>query len=153
MLEFATQPQIEIITDAPYIIKGFRRGRNITKSQNWDLWRRFWLAIDKRGGPRTVKFVKIKSHLTEAQAKNGHAALEDFWINDEADQLAEKAATKSALPPADLELIQNTDARAWRVQKRILAAHEIACAGDRPVQDPRACRGRREPPSLDLREP
>ena len=61
VLELAKQPLIEIVTDANYIIKGFRRGPFITKSYNWDLWRRFWLAIEKRGGPRTVKMYKIKS--------------------------------------------------------------------------------------------
>ena len=68
-------------------------------------------GIEKRGGPKTVKFFKINSHLIEDQARNGYAALKDFWINDEADGLAEGAAEKAACPQADIELTQNSDAR------------------------------------------
>ena len=95
-----------------------------------------------------MNFRKIKSHLTQEQVSYGCARQWDFELNVSADQLADEAADQVALPPEDLELIMKTDKRAWVVQKRIIAAHEIACSGDRP-QIPRGARtGRPKPVSL-----
>ena len=62
VLEIATAPLIEIITDAAYIIRGVLRGPNFSARPNWDLWRRFWAAVDARGGIEKVNFRKINSH-------------------------------------------------------------------------------------------
>ena len=45
--------------------------------------------------------------------------------------MADEAAEKVALPDQDIKLIGHINQRAWKVQKRITAVHEIACSGDR----------------------
>jgi len=122
ILGIAAAPLITIIVDAIYIIKGFERGpRRVLLYANADLWGRFWELVQGRGGPKSVKFNKIKSHLTSVEVACGVAPLDEVILNEGADAFAEIAATEHAASNADVQAIASADKRTWVVQKRMLA--------------------------------
>ena len=99
---------------------------------NRDLWKTFWEALDGRGGLSKVDFVKIKSHLTEAEKNCGVAPPDHIAANEAADTFAEEGAKSVEAPEADYTKIQEANRRAWAIQKRLLAVAELACATNKP---------------------
>ena len=50
----------------------------------------------------------------------------DFFLNAFADVLADKGAEISQVPNTFLKHLEDLDIRAWSIQKRITAAHQLA---------------------------
>ena len=57
-------------------------------------------------------------------------------LNHAADEFAEIASARAQLPPNILKDFKYMDMRAWAVQKRILAANEIAATQTRSIRPP-----------------
>ena len=130
-------PHLTLIVDASYIIRGFTRGpRNLARFSNPDLWARFWKAVSERGGGRaTITFQKGKS-LTTAEILGGLAPFGDVVLNHAADGFAEFASAKAQLPQDLVQDYKRADVRAWMVQKRLLAANELAMTQARGARPP-----------------
>ena len=98
-----------------------------------------------------MAFEKVKSHLTPEEIANRVYPLDDVIVNQAADTLADKAAAAADLPPALVKNHGRADARSWVVQKRIIAAHQIACSAPRHVQPKTRGPGRAPAPTVHER--
>ena len=119
----ATSGDLQLCTDAAYVLKTFRKCRQPSHFPkcHWDLWSLVKLAQRSR----CLTLHKIKSHLSES-AFQAQYDRELWWMwagNVRADSLASDRA--AALFDSTVVTAQNwLDARTWKVQERLLEAVE-----------------------------
>ena len=63
---------------------------------------------------------KVKSHATRAEMDRGLSSPQLKHGNDRADHYAEEGAMIYQVSDEDMNLVYMTDARTWRIQKRLL---------------------------------
>ena len=85
---------------------------------------------------------KVESHMTDDRAQE--LAASPMWRhgNDLADELAEQAAHRVALGPAEVASVREIDARAAKVRSRLAAILQDVAAKDRRVPVPRTDAGK-----------
>ena len=83
-----------------------------------------------------MAFQKIKSHLTIPEILGGVAPFGDVVLNHAADGFAEAASAKAQLPPKILQDYKIADIRSWMVQRRLIAANELAMTQSRGLRPP-----------------
>jgi ribonuclease HI len=114
-----TVGDITVAIDAHYVIKGFKRGPNAFHASHQDLWRQVWHKVQGRRGK--IQIVWVKSHMTIDTAHEHGIEPWAFFANWVADDLAESASQRIALPETVLSLIQIGDALSWKIRSRLVA--------------------------------
>ena len=128
-----TAGNIIVAIDAHYVIKGFRKGCKGAHSCHQDLWRRLWEAISRR--PGIVQVVWVKSHLTLETAQAAGVEPWAFIANWIADDLAEEAAKRVALPFHVYEPVNTAESLAWKIRQRLIGVFLAWAALERPPNE------------------
>ncbi|CAE8582441.1 unnamed protein product, partial [Polarella glacialis] len=137
-----TSGTVDVAIDAAYVVKGVAKGPRFVHDNHMDLWSALWSAMRNRVGK--INAFWTKSHCSLDQLEQGLAITWAFVLNHVADQLADEAAEKAQLPAAVVDIVRWIDARASKVQSRLLAASmlwlpdnpdtEVAPVPDSPLQ-------------------
>jgi hypothetical protein len=125
-----------VAIDAHYVIKGFKRGPNAYHASHQDLWRLLWQAVLKR--PGHIQIIWVKSHMTLSAAQEFGIEPWAYFANWIADDLAESASKRVAIPETVQSLIQVGDALSWKIRSRLIGVGLAWAALDRawiPNQD------------------
>ncbi|CAE8605518.1 unnamed protein product [Polarella glacialis] len=137
-----TSGTVDVAIDAAYVVKGVAKGPRFVHDNHMDLWSALWSAMRNRVGK--INAFWTKAHCSLDQLEQGLAITWAFVLNHVADQLADEAAEKAQLPAAVVDIVRWIDARASKVQSRLLAASmlwlpdnpdtEVAPVPDSPLQ-------------------
>ena len=115
-----TSGDLTVAVDAAYTTKGHSRGPAWAHQGNHDLWATYWATVGSRAG--TVTLLKVKSHIRLEALPAAEAGRElAYRANQAADAAACAGALAAALPSHVCREVEQVDAKAWRVQKRLLA--------------------------------
>ena len=115
--------ELALGADPTYLIRGVQRSKAVSMlSTHDDLWWDWWQAQEARSsGQATVS--KIKAHCTDDDVLAGRITKQDLEGNKFADHFAGLGAQSIAFHREDLKRVAWTDARAWRIQRRIIACY------------------------------
>ena len=130
----STQGSLTVFVDAQYVTKGFADGPLKPHACHTDLWSLLWGDLLHRQGQ--VKVVKVPSHTRPHDLVGGMITVEQFVLNEWADQLAEKAAEENQFHDLVALLVSEVDKLAWAVQERLAAivGHVAATKSERVGQ-------------------
>ena len=116
--------EVELHVDNKYVVDTMQAlaagWRPNTSTLHGDLWALAARHAEQLTSGR-IKIVKIKSHLSAAEAKDRGYKHLGWKANDVADKLADEAADRCGHSPGDLSLVESLDEAASLVARRLLA--------------------------------
>ena len=114
-----THGNIDVAIDAKYVVKGYAKGPKGRHGSNADLWKDLWLAREGRDGDVRVRWTP--SHVGVEELIPDIVQPWAFVMSRVTDSLAEDAAVAHQLPWHIISEIGITDARAHKIQSRLVA--------------------------------
>jgi len=122
----STKEEVSIGIDASYVVGGAAK-RNMARGSNADVWRPFFLEVDKFERPPVV--IKVRAHC-EKRGYNSEAPPSVTFANFAADLLAEGAANDAAVSSDTVRRVAGVDAMAKAILTRLVIIDmEAAKAG------------------------
>jgi hypothetical protein len=122
--------EIKVVTDNKAVYDGYSKGRRGKSGHCDDLWDIVWPLYDKivdRGW--TVILYKIKSHTDFRKMLKEEIPYDFFCANAAADKWADQAAADVQVSGEGHDF---TDARAWKIQDRLVTIYQQYCDGGKP---------------------
>ena len=125
-----TRTRVDIASDRKCVVTGCNGGNLPNTCRNGDLWSET-LGILTRGGAVGHAVVrKVKAHATTMGLDARAISELDYFGIYLADYFARKGAQAVEVPLSEAARIAEIDARAWKVQRRIIATHMLAIGHD-----------------------
>ena len=121
-----TSGEVTVLLDCQYLIDGWQDidSRRSGHSRHAGFWFAIREARMRRVG--SVTLVKVDAHTDVDEYAMGEGELEHWVGNHFSDRLAARAAAENAVPSVGCINYEILQGRAFKVQKRIIAAHRLA---------------------------
>lgn len=116
-LLLSTSGDLVVWVDANYVVRGYARGPGGWHNEHEELWSQLWTARRARQGRVEVR--KVKAHEGTDMLENGEVDFTAYVLNEVADALAKRGASRAALPPDVAKDFQALENKVAKVQDRL----------------------------------